>query len=98
MLAKNGEHEVREEVKVAERKLKHLRTLLQGTKDNLGVLDDRTEHTPVIQQQAEELSCYKEDLKKLDDEIVRLDLDDVHDLVSLHSALMKMHFDCSRDY
>lgn len=82
LMTGNNNDKAQEEVKTtADRKL---RTSLQEVKDNLTMLDGRPEHTLMVQQYAEELLSYKEDLRNLN-----------KDLVMLHTALRKLHFDCS---
>ena len=64
-------------------------------KEDLGNLDDRPEHAPIVQQHVEDLLSYKDDLRSLNEDLLKLGLEDDHELVDLHTALKKLHFECS---
>ena len=82
-------------IRAVKRMLKRLRTSLREVQVALKDLDGRPENLPAAQQYTEELLSDKEDLRHVSDELLRLGLEDDHELFELHTALRKMHFECS---
>ena len=96
MLLAGGDDERRNaEIRTADRKVRSLGTALNEMSDKLAALSAAPEHIPVIQQFAEELISCKDDLKKVSNDLLHLDLEDDHELIKLHSVIKELHFTCS---
>ena len=96
MLLAEGDDERRKaKIRMADRKIRRLGTTLNEMSDKLAALSAAPEQVPVIQQFAEELISCKDDLKKISNNLLCLDLEDDHELIKLHSVVKELHFTCS---
>ena len=95
LLAGGDDERCNAEIRTADRKIRRLGTTLNEMSDKLAALSAAPEHIPVIQQFAEELMSCKDDLKKVSNDLLGLDLEDDHELIKLHSVVKKLYFTCS---
>ena len=73
--------------------MRRLHSSLKEVKQSLD-LDGKPENVAIVQQHSEDLLLYKEDLRSVDDELLRPCFEDEHELVLLCRQLKKIHFDC----
>ena len=77
------------------KRLGHLKRELSDVEHTLSAISEDHDDPHFLQQHLEQLSDHKEELSKLFGELVILDLEDEHELMTLHAELKKLRFDCA---
>ena len=78
------------EVNTSGRRLRRVVASLEEIRDKLSGTSDVVKEKHIIQQYAEDLVSHKENLKEIECCLLKLELDDNHDLIKLLLATRKM--------
>ena len=81
--------------KVTARRLSRLELSLKDTEAGLDALSDDHSDSSLLEQYTEQLADHKRELSTIHEDLISLDLDNDHELVTKHVALEKLQFKCS---
>ena len=68
---------------------------LKDTEAGLDTLSDDYDDSSLLEQYMEQFADYKHELSTIHEDLISLDLDNDHELVTKHMALEKLQFKCS---
>ena len=81
--------------KTSARKLSRIERRLKVTKEALTVLGEDHDDVSLLEQYQEQMDDIKRELSAIYEEFVAIDLPDDHILITQHTDLEKLHFNCS---
>ena len=81
--------------KMTARRLSRLELGLKNTESGLSVLSEDHDDSSLLEQLMEQLADHKRELSTIHEDLISLDLENNHELVTQHIALERLQFECS---
>ena len=76
-------------------RLSRLELGLKNTESGLSVVSEDHDDSPLLEQFMEQLADHKGELSTIHEDLISLDLENDHELVTQHVALQRLQFECS---